>query len=382
VSVEDQLLDTHARDAQLDKSKIQTTRVNAILQFVTEPTKSLDQLMPHHAVSAKIANGQNTFQTTRELNASLDQLLSAIASARTQLTEDTLVNSAHMDKDKTQPTNSNVSLHQLATKETKFLVLVMPKTATDAEPAQLHSFQDKTDLNATDQDQLVDVLRDTLKMDIAAKHAQLDKSPLLPTKLDKDSVMTGYQELNATQLKSAMAQEKSSELPKTAMLANNAHQTLSHLKTEEDVRDQSQPAHVLKDTLLMDMNAKNAQLDKSLIQTTTRDVSQESATKETKSLEEKTSAGIARPAHKATNQTHPELSASESSQLAAALRSMIKVVMFAYHAHHIKLPPTVTEDVSQDNAQDSTRSLVLPTNAMLANNAKRDQPQTTSEEDV
>ena len=52
----------------------------------------------------------------------------------------------------------------------------MLQTATDAELALFHKSQDKTDLNATDQDQLVDVMRNTLLMDTAANHAQLDNS--------------------------------------------------------------------------------------------------------------------------------------------------------------------------------------------------------------
>lgn len=56
--------------------------------------------------------------------------------------------------------------------------------------------------------------------------------------------------------------------------------------------------------------------------------------------------------------------------------------MCASHAHHIKLPQTVTKDVSQDNAQDSTKSLVQLISAMHAKNVKRDLPQTTWEEDA
>ena len=194
--------------------------------------------------------------------------------------------------------------------------------------------------------------------------------------------MTGLPELNASQLKNAMVQEKFLVPLLTATFARTAQLTLFQTPTEEHVLDQSQFAHALKDTQLMDTNAKNAQLDKSLIQTTTRDVSQEFATRETKSLDKKITAGNVRPAHKAMNQTQPEVSVLELSQLAAALRSMIQADMSASHAHHIKLLPTVTEDVSQDNAQDSMKSLVLPINAMLVNNAKRDQPQTTWEEDA
>jgi uncharacterized protein (UPF0216 family) len=368
VSAEEMLLDIHARDAQLDKFKIQTPKILATLQFVMDHTKSEDQLMPPHAVNAKIANGQDTFQTTLELNVFWDHSLNVIASANNQPTVMN-VNSAHSDKDKIQLTLRDVSKHQDATLEIKLLVLEMLLTATDAEHALFHSSQDKTDLNATDQDQLADVLRNTQLMDTAAFHAQLDKF-----QMSSDN--------NATQLNNASDQEKFLVLLKTATHANNAHQTLFQTLTDWDVLDQSQFAHVLKDTLPTVMSAKSAQPDKLLIQTTTRDVSQESATKEIKSLEPETTAGNARPAQQATSQTHKEANVSESSQLAHVPKSMTQVVMYASHAHHIKLLPMVTKDVFQDNAQDSTKSLVQPINAMLANNAKRDPPQITSEEDA
>jgi hypothetical protein len=277
---------------------------------------------------------------------------------------DTLVNHAQLDKDQTQETKNNVLMLQDVTLETKSLVLVILKAAMLVEHALLHKSQDKTDLNATDQDQLADVLRNTLLMDSAAFHAQLDK---YLTKTDN----------NATQLMSAMDQEKSLVLLKTAMHAELAHQTLSQTPPEEHVLDQSQFAHALKDTLQMVMNAKNAQPDKLLIKTTTRDAYQRYAATETRSSHQKTTAGNASNAHKDTSQTQLEASASESSQLAVALRSMTLVVMFVSHAHHIKLLPTETKDVSQDNAQDSTKSSVLLINAMPANNAKRDLPQIT-----
>lgn len=165
---------------------------------------------------------------------------------------DTLVNHAQLDKDQTQETKNNVLMLQDVTLETKSLVLVILKAAMLVEHALLHKFQDKTDLNATDQDQLADVLRNTLLMDTAAIHAQLDK---YLTKTDN----------NATQLMSAMDQEKSLVLLKTAMHAELAHQILSQTPPEEHVLDQSQFAHALKDTLQMVMNAKNAQPDKLLM---------------------------------------------------------------------------------------------------------------------
>jgi hypothetical protein len=119
-----------------------------------------------------------------------------------------------------------------------------------------------------------------------------------------------------------------------------------------------------------------------LIQTTTRDVFQRSATTETKSSNQKNTAMNALIACKDISQIHQELNATESSQLAVALNNMTQVVMSVFHAHHTKLLPTETKDASQDNAQVSTKFLAQLINAMLVKNARRDPPQITSREDV
>jgi hypothetical protein len=148
------------------------------------------------------------------------------------------------------------------------------------------------------------------------------------------------------------------------------------------VLDQSQYAHVLNTTHKICTLALSAQPDLSKIQTTTRDVSQEFATNQTKSSPPKTTAGDVTNAQLDIDQTLPDLHVTESSQNAAALRSMTQAAMSVFHAQLSKLPPTTTKDVSQDNAQDSMKSLVPLTNAMPVKNAKRDPLQITSEEDV
>jgi hypothetical protein len=267
-------------------------------------------------------------------------------------------------RNKIQEIHKDVFLLQPVDQVTKFLVSVMKRAAMLAEHALFHLSQDQTDQNASDQDQHAHALRNTQLMDTAAFHAQLDK---FQTKTDN----------NATQLQSAMVLEKFSVPDKIATDAKTAHKILFQMIKEEDVSDQFQLAHVLKNTQLMDTSAKNAQQDLLLIQTTTRDASQESAVEEMKSSHLKTTAGDVMSAQVVTNQTQPELSVLELSQNVAALRSMIAVVMSACHAQHTKLPPTVTKDVSQDNAQESTKSLVQLTNAMLAKHAKRVPHQTT-----
>jgi len=277
---------------------------------------------------------------------------------------DTHASNVNMDSDKTQEMSRIVSLLQPVPLATKLSVFVTPRAATLAELALLHKSQDQIDPSATDQDQLAHALRDTLLMDTAAFHAQLVKSLTTPDN-------------NAIKPQNATNQDKFLVLLQTAINAETAQPTLSQTLTEEHVLDQSQFAHALKDTQLMDMNAKNVEPDKSLIQTTTRDAFQEYATRETKSSQPETIAGTVILAHKVMSQTHQDQNVLESSQLAAALKSMTQADMSACHAHHIKLQPTVTRDVSQDNALDSTRFLELLTNAMPVNNAKRDLPQTT-----
>jgi hypothetical protein len=165
---------------------------------------------------------------------------------------DTLARNANMDKDKTQETHKNVSMHQDVTKETKSLVSEMPKAATTAEPVLFHKSQDRIDQSATDQDQPAHALRDTPLMVTAAFHALMDKYLMMPDKL-------------ATQLHNASVQDRFLVPDKTATDATLAHQTLCQMIPELPVLDQSQSAHALRDTLLMDMNALNAQIDKLLM---------------------------------------------------------------------------------------------------------------------
>jgi hypothetical protein len=160
VSAEDQVLDINARDAQPVKFNTQMTQLFACNQPVMDNTKSPDQLTQLHVVNAKTANGQDTCQTTRELNAFWDHSLNVTASAD-NLKMVTLVNSVTMVKDKIQPTKRDVLQLHSVTQETKLSVLEMLPTATNAEHALFHRSQAKIDKLATDQDQNADVLRNT-----------------------------------------------------------------------------------------------------------------------------------------------------------------------------------------------------------------------------
>jgi hypothetical protein len=67
VLAEDQVLDINASHAKEVQFKILLIHSDVSNQFAMVNTKSQDQLMLHHAVNAKIANGQNSFQTMPEL---------------------------------------------------------------------------------------------------------------------------------------------------------------------------------------------------------------------------------------------------------------------------------------------------------------------------
>lgn len=121
-------------------------------------------------------------------------------------------------------------------------------------------------------------------------------------------------------------------------------------------------------------NVLTADLDNLLIQTTNKDVLLRLATSRPKSSEP-TLVDV-RPAHMATNQMPEVMTVKESSQNAAALRSMTQQDITAFHAQPSKLPPTTTVDVSQDNAQSQMRLSELNKTAMPVNHATRDLPQT------
>jgi hypothetical protein len=67
---EEMVKDTHARDVSQELSKIQIMSTNASNHTAWELIKSESQLMPPPVEDVRIANGQDTFQITRELNAS------------------------------------------------------------------------------------------------------------------------------------------------------------------------------------------------------------------------------------------------------------------------------------------------------------------------
>jgi hypothetical protein len=143
-----------------------------------------------------------------------------VTALASNLLTDTHVKNALMVRDKTQETHKDVFQPQDVTLETKLLDSEIPKTATTAEHAPSHSFQDKTDQSATDQSQLVVALKDWRTTD--AFHAPTDKYLMIQDQL-------------ATQHHHAMEPIRFLELDKTATDAILAHQILSQMSQEPNV---------------------------------------------------------------------------------------------------------------------------------------------------
>jgi hypothetical protein len=62
-------MDTHANNAQLDKSKAWPTKSNVLDQTVEVNIKSNSLSIPPTVEDVRLANGHNSHQTHRELNA-------------------------------------------------------------------------------------------------------------------------------------------------------------------------------------------------------------------------------------------------------------------------------------------------------------------------
>jgi len=64
---DNQMMDTHVKPAQLDKFKIQTTPEHAIKLNALDNMTSNCQSTHNHVEDARLANGQDKFQTKEEL---------------------------------------------------------------------------------------------------------------------------------------------------------------------------------------------------------------------------------------------------------------------------------------------------------------------------
>lgn len=247
--------------------------------------------------------------------------------------------------------------------------LLILKAASIAEHADCLKFQARIEQCATDQNQNVHALSITLLMDTHASNVLKDKYLMT---LDSNAIL----------LQPAMVLKKFLVPDKTATDAKIVHQILFQMIQEQHALDQFQFAHAPKNTLQMDMNAKNVQLDMLLIQTIIKDAFHKIAAIEMRFSWEEIAAIDVNIANKDMNQTQLDLNVLELNQHVHALSNMTQLDMNAFHAHSTMLPQTKTKDVFQDNAQDLTKFLVLSINAINAENVRRDQLQITSDKDA
>jgi hypothetical protein len=175
--LDNQMMDTHALLAQLDKSKMPTMLEFAILQYAMVCTRSNCQSTKDHAENAKHANGQDKCQTMRGPLVSTDHLLNAQTASQEDQMITTLVNNAHSDKSKTHQTKTDVLL-ELAMVLEIFNLPLITLAVEDVKLANGHnSNQMQPKLNVLlDHWLSVTADRDNHKMDTHVLPAQLDKS--------------------------------------------------------------------------------------------------------------------------------------------------------------------------------------------------------------
>jgi hypothetical protein len=136
---DNQLMDTHANNAQLDKFKMLTTPRDATPQPVLDNTKSDSPLTTLTVEDVRLANGQHTCQMPPETNASLDQEPSATAATPDNQMMDTHVLPAQPVKSKIQ-TILKFAMFQLAQES---MISNFQSTTDHAENAKHALSQDK-----------------------------------------------------------------------------------------------------------------------------------------------------------------------------------------------------------------------------------------------
>lgn len=148
---------------------------------------------------------------------------------------------------------------------------------------------------------------------------------------------------------------------KIAMHVELANYHSSQPRTDKDAIDQDQHVTASRDTLMMDMNVFNAQIDLLLTQETTKLVFQlTDVLIPTNTLVILTTATNAELAHFHSSQEKIEAHATDQDQPAHATRDTLKMVTNALTAQLVKLLITKTPDVSKHQlASVKVKSLVL-----------------------
>jgi hypothetical protein len=227
-------MDTHALTAQLELLPHKETVDALPHQLALLPVNTL--VIQLTATNADNARLDGYHHKTEDHAIDQDQLV--LVSNNTHKM-DTHASTAQLDQSLPTTTETVSQLqHVLVMDNTS----VMLQTATNADNAKPDGYQLKTEDHATDQDQLVLVFNNTLKMDMHVITAQLE---LLPHK----------ETVHVSVPQPALVLDNTSVIPLTAINADNAKPDGYQLKTEDHATDQDQLVHAFRNTLLMDMLA-------------------------------------------------------------------------------------------------------------------------------
>jgi len=132
VPAEEITLDTHALNAELDKSKIQITPTNALTLVSVINSHTDSQEITPHVVDANDVTGHHKFQTqSLKIDVSLDQDHNVTAFKDMEM-EDTHVLTAHSDKLEAELITKYVLMHHLAQQLTQSNLLLIELLVVDA----------------------------------------------------------------------------------------------------------------------------------------------------------------------------------------------------------------------------------------------------------
>jgi hypothetical protein len=250
------------------------------------------------------------------------------------------------------PTQEMYNVSQLHHALVTTNILVMLTTAMPVELANFHKSQLLTEEDVIDQDQHVDVLKSTHKMDTNAFHAKMDILLIMETE-------------TVSQLHHALVTTNILVMLTTAMLVELANFHKSQLKTEEDAIDLDHNAAALNSTLLMDTNAFHANKDILLITETETVLELHHALVITNILVMLTTAMPVEPANFHKSQLLTEEDAIDQDQLAHVLNSTLKMDTNAFHANKDILLMLETETALEHQlALETTNISVMPITAM------------------
>jgi hypothetical protein len=361
---DNQLMDTLARLAQLDKLHNQVMPRLATLHLVPLPIKSDQLLMPSTVEDVRLAKHQTSSQMPLELNALLDHLLTAQLAQPDNLMMDTHAKPAQLDLFKIQTMPDNAT-DQLALDNTTSNFQLTTTPVEDAKPVNgQDKFQIQPELLVL-LDHLLNAQTaspEDLLMDMLVNNAQPVKFKILTTSQDvlQDHALVNTKfNLHTTHnhvedVRPALGQDK-------CQINSNKHVSTDQLPNAVALRN-NQPT---------DTAVSHVQKDSSKIPQTNRDVLDHHAMANIKSnflltLSHAEDVTLANGQHSC--QMHQELNACQDHLLTAelALRDNLMMDTHALHAQEDKFKiQTTLDNATNHNASVSMISNLLSTTTLV-----------------